>query len=129
MHTMQPDPHTRPWGWVEIPSVSEILTPQKEFAFQHPCFLQDVYDQRLSFLTGQKDVRKEGLRLRRTSFDSTAVIDEMEHFLVPHPRLPNDKLEALDPLCFGKPLDISDVPQSSRTSPLRQAHLEALMCK
>lgn len=83
----------------------------------------------MSFLTGQKHVRKGGLRFRRTSFDSTAVIDKMEHFLVPHPRLLNDKLEALDPLCFGKPLDISDVPQSSKTSPLRQAHLEALMCK
>lgn len=51
-----------------------------------------------------------GLGFGRTSFDSTAVIDKMEHFLVPHPRLLNDKLEALDPLCFGKPLDISDVP-------------------
>lgn len=97
--------------------------------FSASLFLQDVYDQRLSFLTGQKDVRTGGLRLRRTSFDSTAVIVKVEHFLVPHPRLPNDKLETLDPLGFGKPLDISDVPQSSRTSPLRQAHLEALTCK
>lgn len=86
----------------------------------------------MSFLTGQKHVRKGGLRIRRTSFDSTAVLDKMEHFLVPHPRLLNDKLEALDPLCFGKPLDISDVPQSSKTSPLmckQSVHpVVAVMC-